>query len=247
MLKRHIVAGSEREGVPAGDARKEGHSMLKAMMFIDGSWFDAGIKTLCDREPGDGSGKQPRLYIENVEFDPIRVAVKEHIRSALEFEVDLVRIYCVAGCPDPKTVKEEYRRLAEKMEIGWLSLRRSACLSVDIYPYDYHNQPLSNGRPKTQRPKEKCVDVALATRMLYLAALPNAYDVAVLVSGDRDYVPVLRAVRELGKRTMLASFLNIDSCAKVFKEDASMGNLWDIPHLDLQAILEAQILAQPLP
>jgi len=65
------------------------------------------------------------------------------------------------------------------------------------------------------RPRRSCVDVALATKMLYFAALPAAYDVAVLVTGDQDYVPVVRAVRSLGKRTMLASFLEVDACARV--------------------------------
>jgi hypothetical protein len=74
--------------------------------------------------------------------------------------------------------------------------------------------------------------------MLYFAAIPAAYDVAVLISGDRDYKPVLRAVRSLGKRTMLASFLELSSCAHDLKSNSAMGDLWDIPPLDLGSALK---------
>ncbi len=57
----------------------------------------------------------------------------------------------------------------------------------------------------TFEPKEKCVDIALATSMLFSAAMPNAYDVAVAVLGDQDFKPVLQSVRRLGKRVAIAS------------------------------------------
>lgn len=71
--------------------------------------------------------------------------------------------------------------------------------------------------------------------MLYLAALPSAYDVAVLLSGDLDYSPALRAVRALGKRTMVASLFG--SCAGDLKKDSSLGDLYDVPALDVEAFL----------
>ena len=33
------------------------------------------------------------------------------------------------------------------------------------------------------------MDVALATSLLYYATIPDAYDLAVVVIGDRDYIP----------------------------------------------------------
>src|SRR5437899_5914086 len=60
-------------------------------------------------------------------------------------------------------------------------------------------------------PKEKCVDVSLATSMLYFAAIPFAYDIAIAVVGDQDFKPVLQHVRRLGKRVAIASIKG--SCA----------------------------------
>lgn len=52
---------------------------------------------------------------------------------------------------------------------------------------------------------EKCVDIALAVEMLYLATVPDAYDIAVLVTGDKDFIPVLERTRMLGKRVAICA------------------------------------------
>jgi len=53
--------------------------------------------------------------------------------------------------------------------------------------------------------REKGVDVRLATDMLVHAAWNN-YDVAILVSGDADFEPVVRRVRDLGKKVYISFF-----------------------------------------
>lgn len=53
---------------------------------------------------------------------------------------------------------------------------------------------------------EKGIDVNIATDMLSLA-FHNAYDVAVLVSGDVDYVTVVKAIQDLGKIVENVSFV----------------------------------------
>jgi len=52
---------------------------------------------------------------------------------------------------------------------------------------------------------EKGVDVALAVKMLSLA-YENAYDTAILVSGDSDYVEAVSLVKDKGKRVEIAAF-----------------------------------------
>jgi uncharacterized protein (TIGR00288 family) len=52
---------------------------------------------------------------------------------------------------------------------------------------------------------QKEVDVAMACRMV-THAMKDSYDVAVVVSGDRDFVPAIEAVQEAGKRAEVASF-----------------------------------------
>ena len=53
--------------------------------------------------------------------------------------------------------------------------------------------------------REKCVDIALAVEMMHYATTPGAYDVAVLVTGDKDFMPAMARTRQRGKRVALAT------------------------------------------
>lgn len=55
--------------------------------------------------------------------------------------------------------------------------------------------------------KEKAVDVKLAVD---LVRLKDIYDVAVIVSGDQDYVPAVETIKDFGKRVVNVSFLKED-------------------------------------
>lgn len=52
---------------------------------------------------------------------------------------------------------------------------------------------------------EKGVDVKLAIDMI---TLKETYDIAVLVSGDADYIPAVVAVKSMGKHVIAIDFLN---------------------------------------
>lgn len=52
---------------------------------------------------------------------------------------------------------------------------------------------------------EKGIDVKLATDML-TNAFYDKYDTAIIVTNDADFVPVIKAVQELGKTVHNASF-----------------------------------------
>ncbi len=67
----------------------------------------------------------------------------------------------------------------------------------------------------TQTQKE--VDVALACEVLS-HAYKNTYDVAIIVSGDRDFVPAIQHSQAAGKRVEVAAFLN--SFSKEMKRNA---------------------------
>jgi uncharacterized LabA/DUF88 family protein len=56
--------------------------------------------------------------------------------------------------------------------------------------------------------QEKCVDISLAVEMLFMATVPNAYDIGVIVTGDKDFIPALEKTRLLGKRVAICSIRN---------------------------------------
>ena len=63
--------------------------------------------------------------------------------------------------------------------------------------------------------EQKEVDVSLACEMLEHALL-NHYDVAIVVSGDRDFVPAIQRVQAAGKRVEVAAFEDVynDECKR---------------------------------
>jgi uncharacterized LabA/DUF88 family protein len=52
---------------------------------------------------------------------------------------------------------------------------------------------------------EKGIDVALATKLLVLAG-NRAFETAILVSGDKDYLETVKAVKSMGIRVEIASW-----------------------------------------
>jgi uncharacterized LabA/DUF88 family protein len=79
-------------------------------------------------------------------------------------------------------------------------------------------------RPKSGRSKQ--VDITLATDMLSHAHRNN-YDIAVLVAGDADYVPLVEAVKREGQQVALW-FVN-DGLSPVLR--AAADHYWDIGEL----------------
>ncbi len=72
---------------------------------------------------------------------------------------------------------------------------------------------------------EKKVDIKIAIDIISLA-YENAYDTAVLVSGDGDFVPVVKKVKELDKKIEVWAFRY--SLANALKEQENIHYLDDI-------------------
>lgn len=83
---------------------------------------------------------------------------------------------------------------------------------------------------ETLSTQEKCVDISLAVNMMYMATVPNAYDIAVLVSGDKDFLPALEMTRLLGKRVAICSMRN--SCNRFLSEPFSNSRDFDMIWID---------------
>jgi len=185
--------------------------MAQAMLFIDGTWLYCNR---CKLEEDYGKA----LHID---YGLLPKVLAEKAADALGTkEVDIVRRILFGSIPVRYDKLDEEAVNAQR---DFYTAVRSEChYDIEVYDTDFAGKRLL----KTDRdpnddfePKEKCVDVALATSMLYYAMLPRVYDVAIAVVGDRDYLPALQAVRQLGKRVMIASVR--DCCA---------GEYWDLEH-----------------
>ena len=56
--------------------------------------------------------------------------------------------------------------------------------------------------------QEKCVDISLAVEMLHYASEPDAFELAALLTGDKDFMPAMSRTRQKGKRVALVSMRN---------------------------------------
>jgi len=78
--------------------------------------------------------------------------------------------------------------------------------SLRLQGFDVTQRPTRDRQAGEKAYKiEKGVDVSLVTKMLS-HAFRNNFDVAIIVSGDSDYVEAVQEVKNLGKRIEIAAF-----------------------------------------
>jgi uncharacterized LabA/DUF88 family protein len=92
--------------------------------------------------------------------------------------------------------------------------------------------PVVIHKPGNQR-KSKGVDITLTKDMLVQAFLGN-YDIAVLVSGDGDFHPVVEEVRRLGKWVIVSFFGEDDGLSPRLRRAADQYNEFVLTRPDAQ-------------
>ena len=93
-------------------------------------------------------------------------------------------------------------------------------IALAFHDYIRHNGFELKLRDSTNEVTQKEVDVALAVDMLQQAYDDN-YDIAILISGDRDFVPAIEKIKARGKRVEVASFNKALSHSLLKKADTS--------------------------
>lgn len=126
--------------------------------------------------------KLPQIISDHISQELIRMNPNPSIQRAVE----VVRVLVFSSFRDEQSSSSQRRDMFETMQ----------ALNFEVHLGSY-----TGGQ-------EKCVDIALAVDMLYYATVPQAFDVAVLVSGDRDFMPALVRTRQKGKRVAVCSMLN---------------------------------------
>lgn len=202
--------------------------MMKIMLFIDGTWLYSNTPRLAGSY-GKGDfqvdfGQLPRVLAEEVSKQIGPVAV------------DVVRTYLFGSYAANYDLRDEE---AVQRRLDFFSLLKEEYhYELEIFPINFRGRRLRrmDRDPKdTFEPKEKCVDIALATSMLYFAAIPYAYDIAIAVIGDQDFKPVLQHVRRLGKRVAIVSIR--ESCTPDFADPRDEARVKDFDIIWLDDLL----------
>jgi cold shock CspA family protein len=190
------------------------------MVFIDGTWLYSNLRHLARETNGPGGG----FYID---YGLLPDAIIQALRSRDGLpELDLVRTHLFGSFPINYDPVDEDR--AQRRKDFFALLREDYHYEVEAFPIDYQRRRIlhdDRAGEDTFVPREKCVDIALASSMLYNAAIPGGYDIAIAVIGDKDYYPVLQRIRSLGKRIAIASIRQ--SCAKLYADRADEKGIKD--------------------
>eukprot|EP00985_Skeletonema_marinoi_P020687 scaffold12364_cov113-Skeletonema_marinoi.AAC.4 len=166
---------------------------LKANLFIDGTWLYYSLNTRnpdrCPIIKKFGKGWQnnykvdwlalPKLICSQMEKQ--RYSKTSFTKSERPIEIARIMVFTSA-----------------KRETDPNSIRMRMFRDMANANYDVHMM-------ETVGQGEKCVDIQLAVEMLHYATVPNAYDVAILLSGDKDFVPALVRTRQKGKQLCISS------------------------------------------
>ncbi len=205
--------------------------MVKMMIFIDGTWLYKNLLPL-----GQKYG-QPEYRIDYGKLPRVLAEVVAAGMGVSTEDVEVVRTHLFASAPANYDMEDD--DLVRKQREFFAMLRQEFHYETEIYDINFHGgrvRHVPEDDADNNPAQEKCVDVALASAMLYYAALPHAYDIATAVIGDRDYIPALQAVRRLGKRTAIATI--VDSCAREYRDPADWSRVRDFDLILLDDILK---------
>jgi cold shock CspA family protein len=181
--------------------------VIKIMLFIDGTWLYSNTPRLAESYGKDDF---------QVDFGRLSQVLAEEVSKQLGLaEVDVVRTYLFGSYASNYDLRDD--DVVQRRLDFFAMLKEEYRYELEIFPINFRGRRVrkADRDPKdTFEPREKCVDISLATSVLYLAAIPYAYDIAIAVVGDQDFKPVFQQVRRLGKRVAIASIQG--SCAPEF-------------------------------
>jgi len=178
--------------------------MTKSMLFIDGTWLYYNTPRL-----SEAYGQQDF----RLDFGKLPPVLAEEVgKQLVRGEMDVVRTYLFGSYAANYDLRDD--DAVQRRRDFFDMLKQEYHYEVEVYPINFMGRRLRKADREpgdTFEPQEKCVDISLATYLLYFAAMPDAYDIAIAVIGDEDFKPVLQHVRRLGKRVAIASIKG--SCA----------------------------------
>lgn len=166
--------------------------MLRVMVFIDYQNFKINLQEHC---------KSKRKSIRSINY----WALGKLINEIIPFQSEVIKTYLFAYKPCEKLMELEQH----KKYYDWLcTLKNAPYLEViegrqEVRPYDEKTFDIHN--PQTYHTEEKETDINLATHMLS-KGFQNAYDIAILVTGDTDYIKVVETLHGIGKIVVIAHF-----------------------------------------
>lgn len=176
--------------------------MARAMIFIDGTWLYTNTPRLAEivgrKEYHVDFGRLPAILAGVLSS---RIVSSEQC----QVPVDIVRT-TLFGSYANNFDRADHDTVQRRLDFFHM-LREEHGYEINIYPINFFGRRLRRIDRESGdnfEPREKCVDIAMASNMVAMAA-NNSYDIAICVLGDSDFRPALQEIRHFGKRVQLVS------------------------------------------
>ncbi len=166
--------------------------MHKVMVFIDYQNFNINLKE--------------HYKIEHKQFQSVDYRnLGKCINKIIQLDSEVIKTYVFAYKPCDDLMKlYSYQQYYEWLE----KIKKAKYLEVIEGRQEirtFKNVKFDINDPSTYTTIEKETDINLATHMVS-KGFQNAYDIAILVSGDTDYTSVIQTLHNLGKIIVIAHF-----------------------------------------
>ena len=168
-----------------------GDIMLRTMVFIDFQNFDISYNDYCNRS---------HIFKKSIDY----CLLSKQLNDVLQLSSQVIKTYLFASKPCDQLLtldsyKKQYEWLCKLKQSNYFEVieGQQVIRSVDGVNFNINDF-------KTYTTLEKGTDVNVAVQMLS-KGFQNAYDIAILVSGDTDYIPVVESLHNLGKIVVLAT------------------------------------------
>lgn len=160
----------------------------KTMIFVDGVWLYKARQAIF------AAGNQDKGF--EIDYSRIPDIIAHNITQILGHDVDIVRSCYFGMLP---THKSGFNPSKQKSFFDFLVTQ--CAYDTEITEVDFRREPKHSEDSRN-------VQVGLASSMMQLAAMPGAFDIAALVGGSANFIPLLRRVRQMGKRSQLVTIGN---------------------------------------
>lgn len=151
----------------------------RVMIFIDGGYFREGFE---------------RIYKhQNINFAGLLVLLKK-LAIEVRRRPEVIRAYYYDATVDPIENPEEFKKQNEYFS------------KIQEYGvYEVKLARIKKGGKKGEKVKQKGADVLLAVDMI-TKALMDHYDIAILLTGDDDFLDLVKAVKDLTDKRVYGAF-----------------------------------------
>lgn len=167
--------------------------MHKAMVFIDYQNFNIALKNHYTKR---------NTQLPSIDYSLIGSVINSYI----PLNSEVIKTYVFAYKPSDELLQLEYYQ----KYYNWINntLKKIPYLEVIEGRQEIRtikDKTFDINDSSTYTTEEKETDINLATHLVS-KGFQNAYDIAILVSGDTDYVNVIKTLHNLGKIIVIAHF-----------------------------------------